>query len=69
MPETLSVRPRICQQIRSGPLGQWIDDFVDVLTTRVEMASRKGLPTILQVASSCSLRSAADMFRSADSDT
>ena len=34
MPETLSVRPRICQQIRSGPLGQWIDDFVDVLTTR-----------------------------------
>ena len=35
----------------------------------VEMASRKGLPTILQVASSCSLRSAADMFRSADSDT
>ena len=34
MPETLSVRPRICQQIRLGPLGQWIDDFVDVLTTR-----------------------------------
>ena len=34
MLETLSVRPRICQQIRSGPLGQWVDDFVDVLTTR-----------------------------------
>ena len=34
MPETLSVRPRICQQIRSGPLSQWINDFVDVLTTR-----------------------------------
>ncbi len=34
MLETLSVRPRICQQIRSGPLGQWIDDFVDVLATR-----------------------------------
>ena len=34
MLETLSVRPRICEQIRSGPLGQWIDDFVDVLTTR-----------------------------------
>ena len=34
MPEKLSVRPRICQQIRSGPLGQWIDDFVDVLTAR-----------------------------------
>ena len=29
-----SVRPRICRQIRSGPLGRWIDDFVDVLTTR-----------------------------------
>ena len=34
MLETLSVRPRICEQIRSGPLGQWLDDFVDVLTTR-----------------------------------
>ena len=34
MLETLSVRPRICEQIRLGPLGQWIDDFVDVLTTR-----------------------------------
>ena len=34
MPETFSVRPRICQQIRSGPLGQWIDDFVDILTAR-----------------------------------
>ena len=32
MPETLSVRPRICQEIRSGPLGQWVDDFVDDLT-------------------------------------
>ena len=34
MLETLSVRPRICQQIRSGPLGQWVDDFADILTTR-----------------------------------
>ena len=24
MLEALTVRPRICQQIRSGPLGQWI---------------------------------------------
>ena len=30
MPETLSVRPVICDQIRSGPLGRWVDDFVDV---------------------------------------
>ena len=34
MPETLSVRPVICDQIRSGPLGRWVDDFVDVLITR-----------------------------------
>ncbi len=34
MLETLSVRPRICQQIRSGPLGRWVDDFVDVLAAR-----------------------------------
>ena len=34
MLETLSVRPRICAQIRSGPLGRWVDDFVDVLVTR-----------------------------------
>ena len=34
MLEALSVRPRICQQIRSGPLGPWIDGFVDVLATR-----------------------------------
>ena len=34
MLETLSVRPRICDQIRSGPLGSWVDDFVDVLMTR-----------------------------------
>ena len=34
MLETLSVRPRICDQIRSGPLGRWVDDFVDVLMTR-----------------------------------
>ncbi len=34
MLETLSVRPRICDQIRSGPLGGWVDDFVDVLMTR-----------------------------------
>ena len=34
MLETLSVRRRICQQIRSGPLGQWIDDFVDILMAR-----------------------------------
>ena len=34
MLETLSVRPRICHQIRSGPLGRWVDDFVDVLMTR-----------------------------------
>ena len=34
MLKTLSVRPRICDQIRSGPLGRWVDDFVDVLMTR-----------------------------------
>ena len=34
MLETLSVHPRICDQIRSGPLGRWVDDFVDVLMTR-----------------------------------
>ena len=34
MLETLSVRSRICNQIRSGPLGRWVDDFVDVLITR-----------------------------------
>ena len=34
MLEALAVRPRICQQIRSGPLGQWIDDFVNVIVIR-----------------------------------
>ena len=34
MLETLSVHPRICEQIRSGPLGRWVDDFVDVLAGR-----------------------------------
>ncbi len=34
MLEALTVRPRICQPIRSGPLGQWIDDFVAVLAAR-----------------------------------
>ena len=34
MLEALSVRPRICEQIRSGPLGCWVDDFVDVFATR-----------------------------------
>ncbi len=34
MLEALSVRPHICKQIRSGPLGRWVDDFVDVLATR-----------------------------------
>ena len=34
MLETLGVRPHICKQIRSGLLGQWLDDFVDVLTSR-----------------------------------
>ena len=34
MLETLCVRPRICDQIRSGPLGRLVDDFVDVLMTR-----------------------------------
>ena len=34
MLEALSVRPRICKEIRSGPLGRWVDDFVDVLSTR-----------------------------------
>ena len=34
MLEALSVRPHICKQIRSGPLGQWLDDFVDVLRSR-----------------------------------
>ena len=34
MLETLSVRPRICDEIRPGPSGRWVDDFVDVLVTR-----------------------------------
>ena len=34
MLETLSVHSRICEQIRSGPLGRWVDDFVDVLAGR-----------------------------------
>ena len=34
MLESLSVRPRICEQIRSGPPGAWVDDFVEVLATR-----------------------------------
>ena len=34
MLETLSVHPRICERIRSGPLGRWVDDFVDVLEGR-----------------------------------
>ena len=34
MLEAPSVRPHICEQIRSGPLGHWVDDFVDVLSTR-----------------------------------
>ena len=34
MLETHSVNPRICEQIRSGPLGRWVDDFVDVLAGR-----------------------------------
>ncbi len=34
MLETLSVHPRICEQIRSGPLGRWVDDFVDGLAGR-----------------------------------
>ena len=34
MLETLSVRARICQRIRSGPLGGWVDDFVDALAMR-----------------------------------
>ncbi len=32
MLETLSVHPRICDQIRSGPLGPWVDDFVERVT-------------------------------------
>ena len=39
MLETLSVHPRICQQIRSGPLGRWVDDFVDVLAGREYVTS------------------------------
>jgi site-specific recombinase XerD len=31
--ERLAVRPHICTQIRSGPLGPWIDGFVVALTT------------------------------------
>ena len=34
MLETLSVHPRICEQIRSGPLGRSVDDFVEVLAGR-----------------------------------
>ena len=34
-----SVHPRICERIRSGPLGRWVDDFVDVLAGR-EYATR-----------------------------
>jgi site-specific recombinase XerD len=32
MLERLAVRPHICRQIRSGPLGPWIDGFVVALT-------------------------------------
>ena len=32
--ERAADQPRICDQIRSGPLGHWVDDFVDVLMTR-----------------------------------
>jgi site-specific recombinase XerC len=31
--ERLAVRPHICKQIRSGPLGPWIDGFLLALTT------------------------------------
>ncbi len=34
MLETVSVHPRICEQIRSGPLGRSVDDFVEVLAGR-----------------------------------
>jgi len=33
MLERLAVRPHICRQIRSGPLGPWIDGFLLALTT------------------------------------
>ncbi len=31
MLDTLSVRPHSRDQIRSGTLGRWVDDFVDML--------------------------------------
>lgn len=37
--ERLAVRPHICTQIRSGPLGPWIDGFVLALTTNGYAAS------------------------------
>ncbi len=53
----------------TGRQGEVMRESARTVLSWLEMASRKGLPTILQVASSCFLRSAADMFRSADSDT
>ena len=47
MLETLSVHPRICEQIRSGPLGRWVDDFIerDVEVDRVRRTGGGRRPT------------------------
>ena len=53
MLETLSVRSRICDQIRSGPLGRWVDDFVDVLIMRGYATSTVRRYVRAAVAASC----------------
>ena len=40
MLETLSVHPCFCEQLRSGPLGRWVDDFVDILAERETRRAR-----------------------------
>ena len=70
----------IARRVSDGRLLGWVKSWLEMAVeeddgrggrrrTNRARRERKGLPTILQVASSCSLRSAADMFRSADSDT
>lgn len=34
MIEALRVRPAICRRVRSGPLGTWVDPFIDTLAQR-----------------------------------
>lgn len=41
MLESLHVRPAICKQVRSGPLGAWVDPFIEVLAHRGHAASEQ----------------------------